>query len=83
MKYPYRVAKVLVALQDGQWHEFVGAFGFDFSPGALEAKQLTGTLVAMRNRGVVQSRRVHKDQGTEITEWRLHPRIARLSQRSV
>ena len=77
--YPYRVAKALCAL-DGEWRSFVEAFGFDFSPGALEAKQLTGTLVAMRNKGLVQSRKIHRDVGTEVTEWRLHPRLARMKR---
>ena len=76
-RYPHRVAKVLCVL-DGEWRSFVEAFGFDFSPGALEAKQLTGTLVAMRNRGVVQSRRLHRPTGTADVQWRLHPRIARI-----
>lgn len=76
MMYPHRVAKALCVLT-GEWKTFVELFGFDFSPGALEAKQLTGTLVALRNKGVVQSRkRVHKDQGTEVTEWRLHPLLS-------
>lgn len=75
--HEYRVAKVLCALVGSEWKTF-DQIALD--PSALEAKQLAGTLVAMRNRGIVQSRRVHRETGGEVMQWRLNPIIARMQR---
>lgn len=71
--YEYRVAKVLCVLSE-EWQSFRELFGCVWG---IEAKQLTGTLVALRNRGLVQSRRIHKKSGGEELQWRMHPKLAK------
>lgn len=72
--YPFRVVQALRSL-DRNWQTFTEAFTCYT---ALESKQMTGTLVRMRNAGIVQSRRIHRDTGAEVVEWRLSSQMANL-----
>lgn len=82
IRYPHRVAHVLCVLADGRWRTFhqIAESPVAMVYTALDAKQLTGTLVAMRNAGVVQSKRLHKPSGTEQLQWRLHPLITKMTR---
>lgn len=69
MIYPHRVAQVLVALGDGEWRLFYELHSYS---GPLDSKQITGTLVWLRNRGIVESR-LYTTVGP--LQWRLNPRL--------
>lgn len=62
-----RVQRALTTLTF-DWQEFADLPG---GPTAVDSKQLAGTLVALRNRGVVETLVVHGASSSCITYWRL------------
>jgi hypothetical protein len=66
MLYRLRVQRALLSLTF-DWQEFSSLWSVH---SALDSKQMTGTLVALRNRGVVESLVVHEGRKCHVY-WRL------------
>lgn len=64
-----RVGRVIVALDGRGWMTFDALREVLPVWSALDSKQYTGTLMALKNRGLVEQRIRHEEPC--VTEWRL------------